>query len=255
MKVHVDEARHDAGTVFHLTLDDERRLNCIGSPMLRALLAALERIASREDARAVVVRGAGERAWIGGADVRELASLDAACAERFIRALHDAAQALRRLPVPVVAVLRGYCLGGGLELAACCDLRIAADDVQLGMPEVRLGIPSVIEAALLPRLVGSARARDLVMTGRLVGAREALSIGLVDAVTTPARLETLAGQRLGELLAAAPAALRRQKALCNAWDELPLDAAIEAGVEALVESFRGPEPGEYMRGFLERRRG
>ncbi|HJO75520.1 MAG TPA: enoyl-CoA hydratase-related protein, partial [Rhodospirillales bacterium] len=106
------------------------------------------------DLRAVVLTGKGEKAFIGGADISEMADLTPETAETFITGLHGASAALRRLPVPVVARIQGYCLGGGMEVAAACDMRIASESAVFGMPEVALGLPSVIEAALFPRLIG-----------------------------------------------------------------------------------------------------
>jgi enoyl-CoA hydratase/carnithine racemase len=155
----------------------------------------------------------------------------------------------------VVARIEGYCLGAGLELAACCDLRLASTEARFGMPEVRVGIPSVIEAALLPRLIGIGRAQDLVLTGRTLEAREAHRIGLVDGLAAdPAALDALVEERVGELLAGAPAALADQKELIRSWQELPLSAAIEAGIDAFERSWRTEEPRDRMRAFLARKR-
>ncbi|HVS12539.1 MAG TPA: enoyl-CoA hydratase [Thermoanaerobaculia bacterium] len=233
----------------------ERRLNLVGSAGLRALHAAMDQAEGREDARVVVLSGAGGRAFVGGADIAEMVDLDPPRARRFISDLHQACDRIRSSPLPVVARIEGYCLGAGLELAACCDLRLAARDARFGMPEVRVGIPSVIEAALLPRLIGLGRAQDLVLTGRLVDAEEALRIGLVDGVADAgAALEALVDERVGELLAGGRRALAAQKELIRRWQELPLSAAIEAGVDAFARSWETPEPREAMRRFLERRR-
>ncbi len=251
--------RHDVetrtgGEVHHVTVDNPEKLNVLGSTVTDALRETLDRVAASESARVVVLRGAGDRAWIGGADIREMATLDAQSAVVFIRRLHGVCQALRELPVPAIAAIRGWCLGAGLEVAACCDLRLASDDARFGMPEVRVGLPSVIEAAVLPRLVGAGRARDLVMTGRVVDAAEALRWGLLDGVAPAAGLDALVDTRVGEILQGAPRALRIQKLLCRAWEELPLDEAVETGVHAFGSSFRSDEPREYLDRFLARTR-
>lgn len=242
------------GAIYRLTLNHPERLNVLGTPVLEALTSALGRIGDDADARAVVLRGAGGRAWIGGADIREMADLDGAAARDFIIRLHRMCAALRALPVPAIAGIEGFCLGGGLEVAACCDVRIAAEGSRFGMPEVQVGLPSVIEAALLPRLIGSGRARDLVLTGRIIDAAEALSWGLVEAVVARERLDAALGERLSMILDAAPGAVRAQKALCRQWDALPLDAAVEAGIEAFERAFESDEPRRYMRRFLDRPR-
>ena len=242
------------GAVYRLTLNRPERLNVLGTPLLDALTTTLARIGEDRDARAVILCAAGGRAWIGGADIREMAALDAASARAFITRLHGVCAALRGLPVPVIARIEGFCLGGGLEVAACCDVRIAAQTSRFGMPEVRVGLPSVIEAALLPRLIGSGRARDLVLTGRIIEAGEALACGLIDAVVTSEELDAAVEERLAMILDCAPGAVRAQKALCRQWETLPLDAAIAAGVEAFERAFDDDEAHEYLRRFLERPR-
>ena len=200
------------------------------------------------------LRGAGERALIGGADINEMAGLDASGARAFITDLHRACQALRDLPVPVIARMRGYCLGGGLEIAAACDLRIAADDARMAMPEVRVGIPSVIEAALLPGLIGPGRTRWLVLTGETIDAATAYGWGLVEQVAPADMLDDAIDTVCAAILDAGPAAIRAQKALIAQWERLPLDAAIEAGIDTFAASFEGDEPQRYMRRFIERKR-
>jgi len=242
------------GAVYRLSVNRPDRLNVLDTGVLEHLRAALADIDDDRDARAVVLRGAGAKAWIGGADIREMAGLDAAGARAFITRLHDTCDALRALAVPVIARIEGFCLGAGLEVAACCDLRIASEASRFGMPEVQVGLPSVIEAAVLPRLIGSGRTRDLVLTGRIVEAREALAWGLVESVVAPERLDELLEERLVMILNAAPRALRLQKALCRQWEALPLDAAIAAGIDAFERAYESDEAKRYMRRFLDRPR-
>jgi enoyl-CoA hydratase/carnithine racemase len=242
------------GRVAWLTVDNQAKLNVLGSALCVELRDKLAALAEDEGLRACVLTGAGERAFIGGADIAELASLEPDTARRFITTLHEVCRALRELPVPVIARIRGYCLGGGLEVAAACDLRLAAADARFGMPEVRVGIPSVIEAALLPRLVGWGKARELVLTAEMIGAEEALACGLVERVAPAAELDAALEHWLGALLAAAPRALRAQKALLREWERLPLGEAIERGIDAFVEAYRSDEPKALMRRFLERPR-
>lgn len=252
--VRLEVETRDQGSVYRLTVDRPERLNILDTAALSAMREALDRIADDADARAVVLEGAGRKAWIGGADIREMVALDSVSARAFIGRLHGVCQALRELPAPVLARIDGFCLGAGLEIAACCDLRIASSESRFGMPEVQVGIPSVIEAALLPRLIGSGRARDLVLTGRIIDAEVALSWGLVESVIPAAELDALIEERLAMILAAGPAAIRAQKKLCHQWQELPLAEAIEAGIEAFADAYGGDEPREYMRRFLDRPR-
>ena len=142
----------------------------------------------------------------------------------------------------MIARIEGYCLGAGLEVAAACDLRVASADARFAMPEVRVGIPSVIEAALLPRLIGAGRARDLVLTGREVEAAEALAIGLVGRVALWNELDAAVDGWLDALLAAGPRALAAQKKLLYAWQELPLSESIARSIDAFAEAYESDEP-------------
>lgn len=252
LKVGVEE--HAQGVVYRLLIDRPSRLNALDSPLLAELDAALARIAGDETARAVVLDAAGDKAWIGGADIREMITLDPDSARAFIARLHGLCAGLRALPVPAVARIDGVCLGAGLEVAASCDVRIASTRSRFGMPEVRVGIPTVIEGALLPRLVGAGRARDLVLTGRIIDAEEALAWGLVETLVAADRLDDAVEERIASILSAGPRAIRDQKALCRKWEELPLDAAIQAGIDAFADAFRTDEPREYMQRFIDRPR-
>jgi enoyl-CoA hydratase/carnithine racemase len=197
------------------------------------------------------VTGAGERAFTGGADINEMAAIDGPDAARaFIGQVHAACHAVRAAPVPVIARVRGFCFGAGLELAAACDFRVAAPDARFGMPEVRLGIPSVVEAALLPQLIGWGRTRRLLLTGETIDAAAALAWGLVEEVADAAGLDATIEARLADILACGPTAVRQQKALIRAWESLAPDAAIAAGVEAFAEAYRGDEPRRMMTAFL-----
>lgn len=252
--IHVDTEHRARGSIHYLTVTRPERLNILDSASMTALIAALEGIASDQAARAVVLCGAGEKAWIGGADINEMATLDSQSARAFITRLHGVCHALRELSVPVIARIDGFCLGAGLEIAACCDLRIATLASHFGMPEVQVGIPSVIEAALLPRLIGAGRSRDLVLTGRVIDAREALAWGLVESAVPSAEIDAILEERLTMILNAGPEAIRSQKALCRQWEELPLSQAVQAGIDAFAGTFQGVEPHEYMQRFLHRPR-
>ena len=148
---------------------------------------------------------------IGGADIKEMARLDQASAEKFITGLRDLCEAVRAFPSPVIARMPGWCLGGGLEVAAACDFRIAAHDAKFGMPEVRVGIPSVIHAALLPRLIGWGRARWLVMTAGNIDAATALAWGLVDVVAPEGGLDAAVEQTVAASARMRPGSLARAK--------------------------------------------
>jgi enoyl-CoA hydratase/carnithine racemase len=230
-------------------------MNLLDDALMRRFVDAMAALSAEDGLRAVVLAGAAPRPFVGGADIRRMAAIpDAEAARAFIGLVHGSCRAVRDCPVPVIARIEGYALGAGLELAAACDLRIAADDARFGMPEVRVGIPSVVEAALLPALVGWGRARRLLLLGEIIGAAEALEWGLVERVVPASGLDAAVEEWLGHLDAAGPLALRAQKALMREWENLPTDRAVAAGVEAFARSWRSDEPARMMRRFLERSR-
>jgi enoyl-CoA hydratase len=217
------------------------------------LTSALNDLIRKEDLRVLILTGRGERSFIGGADVNEMAELDKASAKNFITRLHEACAALRKIPVPVIARISGYCLGAGLEIAASCDLRIAADHSTFGMPEVNVGIPSVIEAAILPRLIGWGKAAELVYTGDTISATEAVACGLIERAVPAGQLNAEVDRWTRAILRAGPRAIRLQKNLLREWERLPLDQAIERGIDVFAAAFETDEPRVFMQRFLTRR--
>jgi enoyl-CoA hydratase len=250
-KVHVrlDERQH--GVVATVTIDNVRRLNAMNGALMSALTDTMAKLASNEALRAVVLTGAGPKAFTAGADINEMAEIkDAAEAKAFITRLHLCCDAVRNLPVPVIARIHGYCFGAGLELAAACDVRIASEAATFGMQEVKIGIPSVIEAALLPPLVGWGRAREILLLGETFGAGDALAWRLVEHVVPAAALDQAVEDWIGKLLTSAPRAVRLQKRLIRQWEDLPLSAAIAAGIDAFAAAYETDEPISTMRAFL-----
>ena len=248
--IRIDHSEYPAGTVVRLGVDNQRKLNVLDSGLIRLLTEHLDRLASEHSVRAIVLTGAGERAFIGGADIREMIGLEPHTARKFITSLHELCARLREHPVPTIARINGYCLGGGMEIAASCDLRVASEDARFGMPEVRVGIPSVIEAALLPRIIGAGRARDLVLTGDIVSADDAYAMGFVRRPVALADLDRAVEQCLASVLAAGASATRDQKALFKYWDANSLEDAIDASVDFFANAYRTPEPKRMMRSFL-----
>src|SRR3979409_21938 len=201
----------DTRGVVRLTICNAGSLNILGSAAIKGVREGLQVLATERAIRALVIAGQSEKSMIGGADIKEMAKLDQASAEKFIPGLRDLCEAARAFPAPVIARIPGWCLGGGLEFAAACDFRIAAHDAKFGMPEVRVGIPSVIHAALLPRLIGWGRARWLIMTAENIDAPTALNWGLVDAVAPEGGLDAAVEALLASILECAPEAMRSQK--------------------------------------------
>jgi enoyl-CoA hydratase len=248
------EERAGGARIAWITIDNRAKLNIIGTRLMAELLAAIEGLRDDDALRAVVLTGAGDKAFIGGVDITEMVTLDGARGRKLITALHRCCQAIRELPAPVIARIRGYALGGGLEVAAACDLRVAADDARFGMPEVKVGIPSVIEAALLPMLIGWGRTREMLLLGETSGAAEAAQWGLVERVAPAAELDAAVERYIASILAAGPRAVRQQKALIRAWEDLPLRAAVAAGIDAFVASWETDEPRQAMQRFIDGKR-
>ncbi|MEK6246282.1 MAG: enoyl-CoA hydratase [Pseudomonadota bacterium] len=242
------------GLVARVTIDNPRKLNIFTRETLQELTEVMGSLEKNLHIRAIVVTGAGDKAFVGGADLETLGSLDPESAREFIGKIHSACAAMRDCPLPVIARINGWCLGAGLELAACCDLRIAADTAAFGMPEVRLGIPSVVEAALLPRLIGAGRARWLVMTGETIGAAEALVWGLVEKIAPPEHLDACVNAALDAILAGEPDAIRAQKRLCKLWEEAPLAESIRASIDEFARAYESGEPLRRVAAFRRARR-
>ncbi|MFQ5765220.1 MAG: enoyl-CoA hydratase [Rhodospirillales bacterium] len=254
MNVTTERREVEGATVAWVTVDRPDKLNALDSATTAELTEAVAGLAGDQDLRCAVLTGAGERAFIGGADVGELAALTPKTAEAFIRGLHGASRALRDLAVPVIARIHGYCLGGGMEVAAACDIRIAADDARFGMPEVALGLPSVIEAALFPSIVGAGRANWLLMTGEVIDATRACEWGFVEDVVAAADLDDAVARTAAAVVAAGPKAVRAQKRMMRSWETMPLPDAIEESIEAFVEAYKTGEPQKMMQAFLARKK-
>jgi enoyl-CoA hydratase len=248
--VHV---QHDARGVAVVTIDNPAKLNTLNTCVMTELIAAIERLGADNALRAVVLRGAGDRAFIGGADIDEMTALDPSSARAFITLVHRSCDVFRRLPVPVIARIQGYVFGAGVEVAAACDLRVAAAGSQFGMPEVRLGVPSVVEAALLPQLIGWGRTRQLLLTGDTIDAATAHAWGLVEDVVPAEQLDQAVERLVASILASGPQAIRLQKALITAWEDLPLREAIQRGIDSFARAWRTDEPRRMMQDFVDRR--
>jgi enoyl-CoA hydratase len=244
------DVRQDARGVAVVTIDNPAKLNTLSTSVMTDLIAAVERLGSDASLRTVVLRGAGERAFIGGADIAEMAALDAASARAFITVVHRSCDVFRRLPVPVIARIQGYVFGAGVEVAAACDVRVAATGSRFGMPEVRLGVPSVVEAALLPQLIGWGRTRQLLLTGDTIDAATAHAWGLVEKLVPADQLDQAVERLIASILESGPGAIRLQKALITAWEDLPLREAIQRGIDSFADAWETDEPHRLMQAFL-----
>jgi enoyl-CoA hydratase len=242
------------GRTAMVVIDNQRRLNCLSTPIIVELATAMGNLASDAALRAVVLTGAGDKAFIGGADLNELGALCTDSARLFITRLHEACRAIRHCPVPVIARINGYCLGAGLEIAASCDFRAASDHAQFGMPEVQMGVPSVIEAALLPGLIGWGRTREMLLTGSLCSAADAAAMGFVQRLVPSPELDGAIADWLNAICRAGPAAIRSQKALMNRWQRVSVEEGIYAGIDALAGAYKTGEPQAAIKAFFASKR-
>jgi enoyl-CoA hydratase/carnithine racemase len=244
----------DSRGIATLTICNAGSLNILNSKAIAGLRTGIQALAADHDIRVLIIRGSGEKSMIGGADIKEMATLNQATAEKFISGLRDLCEAVRQFPVPVIARIPGWCLGGGLEFAAACDLRVATASSKFGMPEVKVGIPSVIHAALLPRLIGWGRARWLILTADTIDAPTALTWGLVDKVVPDDELDAAVDKAAAAIAECGPEVIRSQKMLLRQWEDIPLDEAIDISVGVFGRTFLTGEPQRHMQAFIDRKR-
>ncbi len=247
--LHIDERG-----IATLAIHGRKSLNIIGTPEISTLTALLLQLRDDPRLRVLVLHGRDDRAFIGGADIHEMATLTADTAPAFITRLKDLCEALRLFPVPVVAQISGWCLGGGLEVALACDLRLGSSASTYGMPEVKVGIPSVIHAALLPRRVGPAAATWLLLTGDSIGAAEALRLDLLHQVHAPDALAAAVQATAAQLAGLGTQVLRQQKRMLRDWERLPVEESISRSVAEFGRAFTTGEPQRDMQAFLDRKR-
>ena len=253
-RIEVGETAYESGVVARVTVHNERKLNTVGRALMTEFIGAVEALGARDDLRALVVTGAGKKAFIGGASIPEMAALDRDSAKDFIDLVHRTCDCLRQCPVPVIARIEGYALGAGLEMAAACDLRVATTRARFAMPEVKVGIPSVVEAALIPRLIGFGRTRELLMLGEIIDAETALRWGLIERMVAPEALDREIESVVESLLVAGPQAVRLQKKLIREWESLAIDPAIRAGIDIFTRAFDTEEPSRMLNAFIQRKR-
>jgi enoyl-CoA hydratase len=238
------------GTVAIVTIDRQDALNALDPETLTELRDRLAGLADDEAVRVVVLTGAGERAFVAGADIKAMSAMDAEQARAWGALGHETATLLETMPKPTIAAVNGFALGGGCELALACDIRYASTTARLGQPEVSIGIiPGWGGTQRLPRVVGIGSAREMILTGRLVDADEALRIGLVSAVFPPEELMAKALE-LAQLLAAkSPLALAAIKETTSRTFHGDLDSE----AEAFANLFGSSDQQEGMAAFIEKR--
>ncbi len=250
---HFDDRGED-GRVAWVTFNNPSKHNALGVAGKERFIEVMTELKHDESLRAVVLTGSGERSFVGGTNIAEMAEFDLAMAEASATKTHRACDAVRQFPVPVIARINGYCFGSGMELAACADMRVAADHAKFGMPEVRFGIPSGMEASVLPPIIGWGKAVELVLTGDHIDAAEAQRIGYLQKLVPYAQLDDAVEAWLASLLACGPRAVRIQKRLIMDWDRMSTTDGARAGIQAYVDAYRTDEPRRMMLAFVNRKR-
>ena len=242
------------GAVGVVTIDRPKALNALNSTVLDELRQAFEAI-DLETVRCVVITGSGEKSFVAGADIGEMSNLTQGEAEAFGKKGNDLFRMIETFPVPVIAAVNGYALGGGCELALCCDIRICSDNAQFGQPEVGLGItPGFGGTQRLVRAVGPGRAKEMIYTARSIKADDALRVGLVNAVYPQAELMPAAMRLAGTIAKNAPIAVRACKKAINEGTQVDMDSAIVIEEKLFGSCFETEDQREGMQAFLEKRK-
>jgi enoyl-CoA hydratase len=248
--------RIDEG-VATLTLNRPDRMNALSVQLKSELAAALDELEKDPSLRALVVTGAGDKAFCAGADIKERSTTDPAPAQ-FIsdqRATYALFSRIEGLACPVIAAINGVAFGGGLEIALCCDFRLAVESAKLGLTEVNLGVmPAGGGTQRLSRLVGAARAKQLIMTGRILDAASALRLGIIDDVIPTAEFQTRVRAFAADLAAKAPLALRFVKKVIDRGAQTDLAAALDQELYAASILFASEDRKEGMKAFVEKRK-
>ena len=242
------------GATAIVFINRPKALNALNPSTLLELQQCCGELRADPSVRCLIVSGAGDRAFVAGADIAAMSALSAIQAKEFARLGQAVMRGLEELPVPVIAAVNGFALGGGLELALACDLIVAAATAKFGQPEINLGIlPGFGGTQRLPRRVGVGAARALIYGGEMIGTEEALRLGLVDRVVPPGELMTEAKNLAASLAAKAPLALRQAKAAINLGVDVDLEDGCRYEAEAFAVTFGTQDRAEGMQAFLEKR--
>ncbi len=244
-----------ADRIATITINRPKALNALDPATMRELRDVLESIAAREDVGVVLLTGAGEKAFVAGADISAMSAFGTLQALEFSRDGHGVLELIERLPQPVIGVVNGFALGGGCELAMACDLLVAADTAKLGQPEVNLGIiPGYGGTQRLPRLVGRNLAKELVLTGDMITAQRAYEIGLVNRVVPAAELMKTAREIAAKILSKGPVAVRTAKLAINRGLDMDLSNANAFEASLFAACFSSEDRAEGMSAFLAKRK-
>lgn len=237
-----------------LTVDRPERLNALNPLTMVEIERAIAELRDDRSVRCLIITGAGNKAFIAGADIGEMAAMSGFDEKRFAEHGLSVLRSLEHLPIPVIAAVNGYALGGGTELALACDLIIAADTARFGQPEIKIGIiPGFGGTQRLPRRIGLQKAREMIYTGDIIDAATALRYGLCNYVYPAASLMAECRKLAQKIAHQAPLAIQQAKAAINAGIEMDLDSGIRFETEAVALAFSTRDKQEGMAAFLEKR--
>ncbi len=246
-----DIVRLDVADGIGTIVLDRPKMNALDAEMQRRLVEVADEAAERPDVSAVIVWG-GERVFAAGADVKEMSEMSYTDMAAHVRLLQRFSRALAAIPKPTVAAITGFALGGGLETALCCDFRVVADNAKLGQPEIALGIiPGAGGTQRLPRLVGPAKAKDIIFTGRFVDAEEALAIGLADRVVPAGEVLATAQALVAPFVGGPAQALRAAKEAVDKGLETDLSTGLDIEAQLFTGLFATRDQKTGMRSFVE----
>ena len=241
--------------IAYITINRPKVLNALNWQTMQELRAAFANVRDDATVGGVILTGAGEKSFVAGADITELAVKDPVGAKEFSLASQEILHLIEHLPKPVIAVVNGYCLGGGCELAMACHMRVASENARFGQPEVNLGlIPGNGGTQRLPRLVGKGRALELILTGNIIDAQEAYRIGLINRVTSPDKLISTAEEILKTIFGKGPVAVKLALEAVNHGLELTLDEGVQLESNLFGLCFSTEDMKEGTRAFIEKRK-
>jgi enoyl-CoA hydratase len=245
---------HREGPLAYITFNRPQVLNAMNRKTKEEVLAALKELEEDDEVRVVIFRGAGEKAFVAGADVREFVDLRP-LEQREERQRLGFYEAIADFPKPMIAMIRGYCLGGGCELILACDIRLASSDAKIGQPEINLGlIPGGGGSQRLPRLIGEGKALQLILTGETISGEEAKAMGLVEEVFSEGELEERTRELALKIAEKSPIAVRLAKEAVRAAARMDLQAGLEFEKTLFSLLFSTEDKEEGIRAFLEKRK-
>jgi enoyl-CoA hydratase len=238
-----------------ITFNRPKALNALNGALLGELSQALDEIAADEDIRVLVLTGAGDKSFVAGADITELATFNSLSAKSFAQKGHRIIQKLQQLPIAVIAAVNGFALGGGTEISIACDFIYASENAKFGQPEINLGvIPGFGGTQRLPRLIGTNMAKELIFTGKMISAAEALQIGLANKVVPQESLMEEVMKTAGQIASKGKVSMREAKQAINHGMDVDLTTGCGLEIDAFAISFASPDAKEGTTAFVEKRK-